>query len=150
MKVRPGCTAGPRRRPFGADGPHHYRSSGRTETHPDFTVMPIGRSWRAGSSDESRDDVNPWSGEVLISIQQATADDLDEAYAVAAEAQVEWAAQPPAARAGVMRAAADVMTARKDELTGDRRVHHRTLGVDPAPAAGLCDLTGRSKLVAWA
>lgn len=89
-----------------------------TDTYPAFDQMPIGRTWRAGSSDKSRDDVNPWSGEVLTSIPQATADDLDEAYTAAAEAQVEWAAQPPAERAGVMRAAADVMSARKDEITG--------------------------------
>lgn len=86
--------------------------------YPSFTEMPIGRTWRGGSAGKSRDDVNPWSDEVLTSIPQANAEDLDEAYAVAVEAQVEWAAAPPAERAAVMRAAADVMTDRKDEITG--------------------------------
>lgn len=80
--------------------------------------MPIGGTWRAGSAGRSRDDVDPWSGEVLTSIPQADADDLDAAYAAAVEAQVGWAAAPPAERAAVMRAAADVMTDRKDEITG--------------------------------
>ena len=56
--------------------------------YPSFTEMPIGRTWRAGSAGKTRDDRNPWSGEVLTSIPQANADDLDEAYAVAAEVQV--------------------------------------------------------------
>jgi aldehyde dehydrogenase (NAD+) len=89
-----------------------------SSAYPAFEQMPIGRTWRAGSAGTSRDDVDPWSGDVLTSIPQADADDLDEAYAAAVEAQVAWAAAPPAERAAVMRAAADVMTDRKDEITG--------------------------------
>jgi aldehyde dehydrogenase (NAD+) len=86
--------------------------------YPPFEQMPIGTSWRVGSSDKSREDHNPWTGEVLTTIQQADAGDLDEAYSAGVAAQRDWAAAPPAARAQVMRAAADVMTDRKDEITG--------------------------------
>lgn len=87
-------------------------------TYPDFDTMPIGDRWRAGSSGEKRADHDPWSGDVLIEIPQADEDDLNEAYRTAAAAQQDWADQPPQVRAGVMRAAADVMTRRKDEITG--------------------------------
>ncbi|MDD4867083.1 MAG: aldehyde dehydrogenase family protein [Mycobacterium sp.] len=83
-----------------------------------FGTMPIGSCWRPGSSDETRRDTDPWSGQTLTEIRQATADDLDEAYRLAADSQDEWAAEAPTTRAGVLRAAADVMTRRKDEIVG--------------------------------
>jgi aldehyde dehydrogenase (NAD+) len=86
--------------------------------YPDFDSMPLGGRWRGGSAGESRADTDPWSGETLTEIPQADAHDLDEAYAAAREAQGGWAGQPPQVRAGVMRAAAEVMGARKDEITG--------------------------------
>ncbi len=86
-------------------------------TYPDFDTMPIGRQWRGGSSGKTKQDTDPYTGDVLTEIPQADADDLDKAYATAEEAQRDWAAQPPMARAEVMRNAADVMGARKDEIT---------------------------------
>lgn len=88
-----------------------------TGRYAPFNTMPIGNRWRAGSAGESRADTDPWSGETLIEIPQANADDLDEAYDTAAQAQVTWATQPPVERADVMRAAAEVMSRRKDEIT---------------------------------
>jgi aldehyde dehydrogenase (NAD+) len=87
-------------------------------TYPHFDAMPIGDKWRAGSSGRQREDTDPYTGDTLTVIPQADADDLNEAYATAAEAQRDWAAKPPAARAEVMRNAADVMADRKDEITG--------------------------------
>jgi aldehyde dehydrogenase (NAD+) len=87
-------------------------------SYPDFDTMPIGKNWRAGSSGKNRTDVNPYSGETLAVIPQADADDLDEAYSTAVDAQRDWAATPPVARAQVMRAAADMMSARKEEIVG--------------------------------
>jgi aldehyde dehydrogenase (NAD+) len=88
-----------------------------TENYSDFTTMPVAGTWRAGSGDDTRADTNPWTGETLTEITQATAADLNEAFDAAAQAQKDWAAAPPARRAAVMRAAADVMAARKDEIT---------------------------------
>jgi aldehyde dehydrogenase (NAD+) len=84
--------------------------------YTDFDTMPIGKAWRAGSSDESRTSTDPYSGDTLVEIRQANVDDLDEAYAAARAAQTDWADQPPAARAEVMRNAAEVMGRRKDEI----------------------------------
>ncbi|NHC13568.1 aldehyde dehydrogenase family protein [Motilibacter deserti] len=82
-----------------------------------FDAMPIAGTWRGGRSGKSAKDVNPYTGDLLTEIPLAGEDDLDEAYAAAREAQKEWAARPPAERAAVMRRAADVFAARKDEVT---------------------------------
>ncbi|MGE2732483.1 aldehyde dehydrogenase family protein [Mycolicibacterium vaccae] len=84
--------------------------------YPDFDTMPIGRAWRAGSAGKMRASSDPYTGDTLAEIPQADENDLDEAYRTAVEAQRDWAAAPPAERAAVMRAAADVMTDRKDEV----------------------------------
>jgi len=67
--------------------------------YPDFDTMPIGKRWRAGSAGENRTSTDQWSGDTLATIPQADTDDLDEAYAAAANVQHDWAAQPPMARA---------------------------------------------------
>src|ERR1700719_676506 len=82
-----------------------------------FTTMPLGRQWRAGCSGKIATDTDPWSGAILTEIPLAGADDLDDAYAAAERAQQTWAAQPPTRRADVMRAAASVLEARRDEVT---------------------------------
>ena len=86
--------------------------------YPSFTAMPIGEQWRAGHAGKVGTDTDPWSGDTLTEIPLADVDDLDEAFLVAEQAQRDWAARPPAARAAVMLAAADVMADRKEEITG--------------------------------
>jgi len=78
--------------------------------------MPIGRLWRPGRSGHVVADHNPWTGELIGEIPGAGPDDVDEAYTVAAEAQQRWAETLPGRRAAVMRAAADIVTARHDEI----------------------------------
>ncbi|WP_163801616.1 aldehyde dehydrogenase family protein [Mycolicibacterium sediminis] len=78
--------------------------------------MPIGSQWRAGAAGSTRESTDPYSGDTLAEIPQANEDDLNEAYETAVAAQPDWADAPPAERAGVMRAAADVMGRRKDEI----------------------------------
>jgi aldehyde dehydrogenase (NAD+) len=87
-------------------------------TYPDFDTMPIGTSWRPGRTDKTRASTDPYRGDTLTELVQAGEDDLSEAYDAAVAAQPDWAAAPPLERAGVMRRAADVMTDRKDEITG--------------------------------
>jgi len=87
-------------------------------TYPEFTAMPIAGQWRAGGAGKTGTDSDPWSGATLTEIPLADADDLDEAFRAASEAQRDWAARPPAQRAAVMLAAAAVLEARKDEITG--------------------------------
>jgi hypothetical protein len=51
-----------------------------------FDRMPIAGEWRQGGSNRTLDDRNPYSGETLLSIRQASRDDLEAAYAGAAKA----------------------------------------------------------------
>ncbi|MCZ2820095.1 aldehyde dehydrogenase family protein [Modestobacter sp. VKM Ac-2977] len=81
-----------------------------------FDRMPIAGTWRAGRAGKTATDTNPYTGETLTEIPLANADDLDEAYARAKEAQRDWAARLPSERADVMRRAARVMEDRKDEI----------------------------------
>lgn len=82
-----------------------------------FTTMPLGGRWRAGSSGKITTDTDPWSGATLTEISLAGADDLDDAFTAAERAQQAWAARPPAGRADVIRAAASVLEARRNEVT---------------------------------
>ena len=61
----------------------------------------------------------------------ANAEDLDEAYRTAKQAQRDWAARLPSERADVMRRAARIMEARRDEIVD---WHIRESGA-AAPAA---------------
>ena len=85
-------------------------------TYPAFDTMPIGAKWRAGSSGKTRSSTDPYRGDTLAELEQADEADLDEAYDTAAAAQRDWAVAPPMERANVMRAAADIMGTRKDEI----------------------------------
>jgi len=87
-------------------------------SYDELDLLPLGGAWRPGRSGETRPDTDPWSGDTLLEITLADRTDLDEAYAAAREAQVAWAARPPKERAAVMSAAAGVMRARKEEITG--------------------------------
>jgi aldehyde dehydrogenase (NAD+) len=78
-----------------------------------FDRLLIGPSWRPGRSDRRIRDTNPYTGDTLLELTSANAQDLDEAYAAAAAAQPKWAAQPPTFRAAVMERAAAIVTERE-------------------------------------
>lgn len=88
------------------------------EPYTGFDAMPIGGTWRAGRAGGTRAVTDPWSGDTLLEIPQANADDLDEAYAAAKAAQRAWAAKLPMERAEVMHRAGDLLEARKEEVVG--------------------------------
>jgi aldehyde dehydrogenase (NAD+) len=81
-----------------------------------FDRMPIAGEWRAGSSPDVRADTDPYTGETLVEIQQASAEDVDAAYAAATEAAVGWREALPAERAEVMSRAAEILRSRQDEV----------------------------------
>ncbi|MGW4768310.1 aldehyde dehydrogenase family protein [Nocardia sp. NPDC004278] len=83
-----------------------------------FDTMPIGGKWRRGASDTVLADTDPWSGEVLAELPMATTEDLDEAYTAVRGAQRDWSDRLPGERAAVMRAAAGIMDARREEIIG--------------------------------
>ena len=59
----------------------------------------------------------PATGEVIARIEPADETVLDQAVAVAAEAQREWGARSGAERSVILQAAADGLRARNDELS---------------------------------
>ncbi|MFY4729976.1 aldehyde dehydrogenase family protein [Nitrospira sp. BLG_2] len=83
-----------------------------------FDRMPIGNSWRAGRIGRAAEDRDPYTGDILVSIPLANEQDLNEAYQAAADAQPKWAATLPGERAAILRRAADIMEARKEEIVG--------------------------------
>lgn len=81
-----------------------------------FDQMPIAGHWRIGRSDTTQPDLDPYTGDTILSIRLATEEDLNDAYRGAAEAATGWADTTPASRATVMSAAAQIMQAREDEI----------------------------------
>jgi aldehyde dehydrogenase (NAD+) len=86
-----------------------------TVPYTGFDRMPIGQHWRQGKKPalKNRD---PYTGEVIVEIPQADRNDLDDAYTTAARAQHAWASKLARARAQVLRDAADILEARRDEV----------------------------------
>jgi aldehyde dehydrogenase (NAD+) len=81
-----------------------------------FDRMPIAGEWREGSSERSKEDLDPYTGDTLVEIRQAGADDVEAAYAAAQEASRTWRETPPAERAAVMSRAAEILRSRHDEV----------------------------------
>ncbi len=81
-----------------------------------FDTMPIAGEWRPGNAGRRLTDRNPYTGETLLEIPQASTDDLDAAYAAAVNAQPAWAALTPSARSSVLMQAAETMAARREEI----------------------------------
>ena len=80
-----------------------------------WTAVPSGRS-----AEEARDPVrNPADrSDVVGHVRVAASADIARALAVASETAPDWAATPPARRAGPLRAAADAFEARMPVLLG--------------------------------
>jgi aldehyde dehydrogenase (NAD+) len=93
----------------------------RTDSPPhniEFERQFIGGAWREGGSKQTLPDVNPYTGAALVEIRQASAADVDAAYAAAIKVQPEWAGTTPAERAALMLRVAQIMEARRDEIVG--------------------------------
>ena len=80
--------------------------------------MPLAGEWRDGRAGKSLTDMNPYTDETLLELALADADDLDEAYRAAEEAQSEWADMLPQERRDIIEAAVGVMERRRDEIVG--------------------------------
>lgn len=88
----------------------------QTRRYTGFDRMPLGAGWRAGSSEDTAADVDPYRGDTLAEIPLANADDVDAAYRAARDAQREWAGAAPEERAQVFRRAAQIMDDRAEEI----------------------------------
>lgn len=82
----------------------------------DAGTQLIDGTWRQGSSERTATDTNPFDDTVLTEIRQASAADVDAAYAAAKKAQPEWAAKPPAERAAIIHRAAELLEERREEI----------------------------------
>jgi aldehyde dehydrogenase (NAD+) len=90
----------------------------RAQFYGDFEQQFIAGRWRNGRSERTNKDLDPWTGETLVGISQASAEDLDEAYAAAVAAQRDWSQKLPGERAEIMRRVARIMRTRRDEIIG--------------------------------
>ncbi len=85
-------------------------------SYTNFDKLPINGQWRQGKGTKILRDLNPYDDSVLAEIPHANLDDLDEAYRGAQRAQRQWASLLPGDRANVMRRAAQIMEARREEI----------------------------------
>jgi acyl-CoA reductase-like NAD-dependent aldehyde dehydrogenase len=78
--------------------------------------LAIGGKWVQGRSARRNIDRDPYTGDALVEIPQASRDDVDSAYEAAAKAQRDWAAQLADQRAQVMYRAATILDSRHEEI----------------------------------
>ncbi|WP_343612693.1 aldehyde dehydrogenase family protein [Novosphingobium sp.] len=81
-----------------------------------FEAQYIAGTWRAGTGETTATDLNPYTGETLLTLKSASIADVDAAYRAAEAAQVAWAETSPAARADLFRRVADILRARREEI----------------------------------
>ncbi len=80
------------------------------------TQLLIDGVWCEGATGRKIEVVNPATGEVTATVAHADTADLDRAIAAAAHGFEKWRAIAPYERSKVMRAAADLLRARVDEV----------------------------------
>lgn len=68
------------------------------------------------TSGQTFDSINPATGQVIATIQQASKADVDAAVHSAVKGQREWAAKTAVERVRILRRAVDILRARNDEL----------------------------------
>ena len=80
------------------------------------TELYIGGEWRPAAAGATFAVEDPSTGEPLVEVADATAEDALAALGAAAERQAEWAAHPPRERGEILRRAYEALTARGEEL----------------------------------
>ncbi|WP_106397043.1 NAD-dependent succinate-semialdehyde dehydrogenase [Actinocorallia populi] len=86
-----------------------------TDAYPPVQLF-IGGEWGPGETGRTAPVLDPATEEVIGRVPLATTGDLDRALAAAAEGFAVWRAVPIAQRAGILRDAADRLTARADRV----------------------------------
>lgn len=81
-----------------------------------FTKQYINGSWRQGSSDKNIENLNPYTGQNLFTIQSANSNDLEEAFQAAKESQPNWANMTVSEKQGLFESLIDVMATEKDMI----------------------------------
>jgi len=91
-------------------------STNTTSAYSDFHLQFIAGEWQTGKDDSTNTNTNPYNGDTLVEIQQATKDQLNEAYDAATQAQEAWAKQTPAERAAVLYKVVNILDQRQEEI----------------------------------
>ena len=81
-----------------------------------FGELYIAGHWRNGRASTKLKVNDPYNGEMLAEIADASVLDVEEAFQAATDAQREWAQAMPVARADVMRRVAQLMETRREEI----------------------------------
>jgi betaine-aldehyde dehydrogenase len=72
--------------------------------------------YQESTGNETFDAINPANGEVIATLPNATAEDIDLAVNAAIKGQKEWAAMTAMQRSRILRRAVDILRDRNDEL----------------------------------
>jgi succinate-semialdehyde dehydrogenase/glutarate-semialdehyde dehydrogenase len=97
------------------------------------TGLFIGGAWRDSGDGATADVENPATGEVLVSVADATPADGLAALTAAHEAQRQWATTPARARGEILRAAFELLTERREQFAA---LMTAEMGKPPAEARG--------------
>jgi acyl-CoA reductase-like NAD-dependent aldehyde dehydrogenase len=76
----------------------------------------IGGEWVASDPDETFDDTDPYTGDVVARVPGGGAEDARRAIEAASAAFEEWSKTPPAVRQGIFLRAADILESRREEV----------------------------------
>lgn len=88
----------------------------RKLTMDPFTKQYINGTWKLGSSEKTIEDLNPYTGQKIVTIQSANKKDLDEAFHAAKEAQPKWASMTVTEKQGHFQKLIDVLVAEKETI----------------------------------
>ena len=91
-------------------------NSSNHKAYSNFDLQYIAGEWIKGEDDSVNTNTNPFNGETLVEIQQATEKQLDKVYQAAQKAQIEWAKTMPAERAGLLYKVVEILDKRQDEI----------------------------------
>lgn len=83
--------------------------------YEDLNKNLIGGTWCDGRSTTDVADVNPFTGETILSFRAAGVEDIDLAYRTAAQRQPEWAATNPYEVSAIIARAAQILQERAPE-----------------------------------
>lgn len=83
--------------------------------HPSYGLYIHGKYVKA-SSGITFDSINPATGEVIATVDQAAQSDIEDAVKSATEGQKVWAAKTAVERSRILRRAVDILRERNDEL----------------------------------
>lgn len=77
----------------------------------------INGEWRLGQSQRALDDLDPFTGKLLLKMPLASVADVNDAYESARRAQADWANTSPAEKTALLNSLARIIESRAEEIT---------------------------------